>query len=189
MTPTLSGRRSTEHAACRCRLRSVQDLKFEVATERDWPGIWAVLTEVVRTGDTYMYPPEISEAEMRRAWMPSDFEPRRIVYVAREGHEIVGTAYLRPNMPGLGDHVANAGWAVSANRRGRGVGRSFAAFVIADARARGYQAMQFNAVVASNTGAVLLWESLGFRFIGTVPSAFRHRTLGNTAVHVMWKEL
>ena len=173
----------------------MNEVRFEIAGERDWPGIWAVLAEVMRAGDTYMYPPEISEAEMRRAWMPSpphEREPRRVVYVAREGQrggDVVGTAYLRPNMPGLGDHVANAGWAVSARRRGRGVGRAFAEHVMADARARGYRAMQFNAVVASNTGAVLLWESLGFKIVGTVPGAFRHARLGETSVHIMWREL
>nr|WP_258545072.1 hypothetical protein [Micromonospora provocatoris] len=34
------------------------------------------------------------------------------------------------------------------------------------ARADGYRAMQFNAVVATNTRAVELWRSLGFEVIG-----------------------
>jgi hypothetical protein len=49
--------------------------------------------------------------------------------------------------------------------------------------------MQFNAVVATNTGAVALWQSLGFDIVGTVPGAFRHRTQGRTAIHIMHREL
>ena len=39
------------------------------------------------------------------------------------------------------------------------------------ARESGYAAMQFNAVVATNTDAVKLYESLGFTVVGTVPRA------------------
>ena len=49
--------------------------------------------------------------------------------------------------------------------------------------------MQFNAVVASNTRALRLWESLGFEIVGTVPDAFRHATQGATAVHILYREL
>ena len=61
---------------------------------------------------------------------------------------------------------------------GRGVGRALAERVLADARAAGYRAMQFNAVVETNTGAVALWESLGFRILATVPEAFDHPSAG-----------
>ena len=40
-------------------------------------------------------------------------------------------------------------------------------------RANGFAAIQFNAVVSTNTGAIKLWESLGFETIGVVPDAFR----------------
>ncbi len=46
--------------------------------------------------------------------------------------------------------------------------------VLDEARRRGYRAMQFNAVVEVNSRAIALWQSLGFRIIGTVPGAFRH---------------
>lgn len=39
------------------------------------------------------------------------------------------------------------------------------------ARANGYRAMQFNAVVETNTRAVALWRSLGFEVLTTVPEA------------------
>jgi hypothetical protein len=40
-------------------------------------------------------------------------------------------------------------------------------------RENGFAAIQFNAVVSTNTGAIKLWESLGFKTIGVVPDAFR----------------
>ena len=45
--------------------------------------------------------------------------------------------------------------------------------MIAWARAAGYRAVQFNAVVETNTAAVRLWQSLGFGIIGTVPEGYR----------------
>ena len=168
------------------------ELSFHRATDADWPGVWLIFREVVAAGDTYMYPPGISEGEARALWMPDDAgATRRVTYVARLGDAVVGTAYVRPNAPlgGPGDHVCNAGWMVSPACRGHGIGRRFAEYVIEHARAAGYRAMQFNAVVESNSGAVGLWLSLGFRIIGTVPGGFRHPTLGAVGVHVIWREL
>ena len=50
------------------------------------------------------------------------------------------------------------------------------------AAADGYRAMQFNAVVATNAGAVALWRSLGFTVVGAVPDAFDHPTHGPVAL-------
>ena len=61
--------------------------------------------------------------------------------------------------------------------------------VIDEARDLGYLGMQFNAVVASNTRALRLWQSMGFEIVGTVPDAFRHSTDGLTPIHVMHLKL
>jgi ribosomal protein S18 acetylase RimI-like enzyme len=49
--------------------------------------------------------------------------------------------------------------------------------------------MQFNAVVETNTGAVALWRSLGFRVLATVPEAFLHPRAGYVGLHVMHRAL
>jgi GNAT superfamily N-acetyltransferase len=72
---------------------------------------------------------------------------------------------------------------------GRGIGRRFAVHVIDEALRLGFTGMQFNAVVATNTGAIALWESMGFDIVGTVPDAFRHSTEGPTAIHIMYRSL
>ena len=48
--------------------------------------------------------------------------------------------------------------------------------------------MQFNAVVATNTGAIALLES-GFRVLATVPEAFDHPTEGPVGLHIMHRPL
>ena len=154
----------------------------------DWPDIWPIFHAVVSAADTYPYPPDISEGDARTAWL-SNRAARRITYVAEVDDVIVGTAYLRPNQPGLGDHVANAGWMIAPSASGQGIGRLFALYILEEAVRLGYQAMQFNAVVATNERALRLWTSMGFDIVGTVPDAFRHATNGPTDIHIMYKRL
>jgi L-amino acid N-acyltransferase YncA len=161
---------------------------FRLAAPEDWPAIWEIFREVIRSGDTYAFPPDMPEAEAREAWL-FDGAGNRHTFVALLDDAIVGTAYLKPNQIGLGDHVANAGWMVAARAAGRGVGRRFAEYVLDEARRVGFQAMQFNAVVATNTRALALWESMGFTVIGTSPEAFRHSQRGLVDVHIMYQKL
>ncbi len=163
------------------------------AVADDWPAIWTIFSDVVTGGDTYMYAPDIDEAAARAAWLHLDDigAGRRVrtTFVALLDEQVVGTALLAPNQPGLGDHVANAGWMVAPKLAGRGIGRAFASAVIDEARRLGYRGMQFNAVVASNTAAIGLWTSLGFEIVGTIPDAFRHARRGDTPIHVMYRRL
>ncbi|HVG68949.1 MAG TPA: GNAT family N-acetyltransferase [Gaiellales bacterium] len=72
---------------------------------------------------------------------------------------------------------------------GRGAGRVLGERVLDQARADGYRAMQFNAVVESNARAVALWQSLGFHVLATVPEAFDHPTDGLVGLHIMHRPL
>lgn len=128
------------------------------------------------------------EDEARSLWMRTN-SGREATFVARLDGDIVATAYVKPNGVGRSDHIANAGWMVSPAHQGRGIGKVFAGYVIDHARGLGYHGMQFNAVVATNTAAISLWESLGFEMVGTVPDGFRHTTEGLVPVHVMYRRL
>ena len=161
---------------------------FRVATNDDWPGIWKIFAEVVSAGDTYAYPRDISEDEARSLWL-HDGDGRRFTFVALDGDDVVGTAYMKPNAAGPGDHIANAGWMVRPDHAGRGIGRAFAEHVVERARLEGFLGMQFNAVVSTNERAIRLWESLGFEVVGTVPDAFRHPKAGPVPIHVMYRPL
>jgi len=105
------------------------------------------------------------------------------------GGTVLGTAETHPNQGGPGAHVANAGFMVDPAHAGRGVGRALAVHVLEQARADGYRAMVFNAVVETNTGAVALWRSLGFEVLATIPEAIGHPTAGYVGLHVMHRRL
>lgn len=162
------------------------DVTLRVAEPQDWPAIWPIWHRVVSAGDTYTWDPGTTEEQARALWMPP---PPAVTLVAERDDAVVGTALLKPVQPGLGDHVANAGFMVDPDRAGGGIGRALAEFTLDEARRRGYRAMQFSAVVASNVRAVGLWESLGFAIVGTVPEAFRHPRDGLVGLHIMHRTL
>ena len=154
-------------------------------TEQDWPAVFAIFAAVVAAGQTYAYPEALSSDEARALWTQ---EPGRTV-VAVDGSTVLGSARAGPNRPGRGAHVATASFMVDAAHGRRGVGRALGEDAIAWARAAGYRSMQFNAVVETNVAAVRLWQSLGFRIIGTVPEAFDHAQHGFVGLHVMHRSL
>jgi L-amino acid N-acyltransferase YncA len=160
-------------------------LTIRRAAPDDWPALWSIFSAVVAGGDTYTFAPDTPEANARRFLLG----PGTDCFVAERGGEIVGTYVLRPNQPGLGAHVANAGYMVRPGEFGGGIGTAMGEHSLVEARAAGYRAMQFNAVVSTNTRAVALWERLGFRIIGTVPEAFRHAREGYVALHIMHRAL
>ena len=142
---------------------------------------------MVAAGDTYVWEIDaMSEADARAVWM---LPPPAEVVVAVDEGRVVGTGEIRPNQVGRGAHVANASFMVAPDCAGRGIGRALAVEVLDRARAAGYRAMQFNAVVATNTRAVALWESIGFTVVGRVPGAFRHAREGDVDLLVMHRWL
>jgi GNAT superfamily N-acetyltransferase len=157
------------------------------ATAEDWPAIWTFLREIVAAGDTYAYDPDLSEARAREIWLLEP--PARTVVAAAPDGSILGSAKMNPNQGGPGSHVASASFMVDPAHAGRGVGRALGEHALDWARAEGYRAMQFNAVVESNTRAVSLWRSLGFEILATIPDGFRHPTDGYVGLHVMYRRL
>jgi Acetyltransferases len=149
----------------------------EVMPKTDWTRIWPILRDVIRAGDTYAFPPNTDEMLARKYWL---LPPPATVFVGvnEEDDTIVGTSFVRPNQPGLGSHVANAAFIVAPKAGGQGVGRALAEHAIAWARQKNFSAMQFNFVVSTNSRAIALWKSLGFKIVGTLPEAFQHQGLG-----------
>ena len=161
-------------------------MEIREATEADWPAIWPIIEAVVRAGETFTYPRDMDAAFGRTLWV----QPAPgVTLVAVEGGRVLGTAKTGPNHMGPGSHVSTASFMVAAEARGRGVGRALGEAVVARARAAGYRAMQFNAVVETNRSAVRLWQALGFEIIGTAPEAFDHPTEGLVGLHIMYRRL
>lgn len=160
-------------------------MQIRPAESTDADAIWAIWCEVIATGEAYAYDETTSRDKALDFWLTSS---SCCWVVEREG-SVIGTYYLRPNQPGRGDHVANAGYMVARAGQGRGAGRLMGEHSIVQAQQLGFRAMQFNFVVASNTAAVHLWEQLGFNVIGRIPAAFRHATLGDVDALVMHRSL
>jgi GNAT superfamily N-acetyltransferase len=152
----------------------------------DWPQVWSIVREVVRAADTFTYDPTMTADQAYGIWVEPP--PSRTV-VAHDGDSILATAHMNTNRPGPGSHVATASFMVAADARGRGIGGALVRDALDWARSRGYAGMQFNAVAASNTSAVELYERHGFAIVGSVPGAFEHPTLGRVGLHVMYVEL
>jgi L-amino acid N-acyltransferase YncA len=152
----------------------------------DWAAIWPFFHEIVSAGDTFSYDLDTSEPEARSMWMLAP--PDRTSVAVVDG-VVVGSANMYPNKGGGGAHVASASFMVSSAATGRGVGRALGEDMLAWARAQGFRAVQFNAVVSSNTRAVGLWKSLGFEVLTTVPEGFHHPTLGYVGLHIMYQKL
>jgi GNAT superfamily N-acetyltransferase len=157
------------------------------ATCDDWAAIWPFLRRIVAAGETYCYDRDLREDRARRLWLLEP--PGRTVVAVEAQHDVLGTAKMHPNQGGPGAHVATASFMVDPAHARRGIGRVLGEHVLAWARAEGYRAMQFNAVVETNTGAVALWRSLGFQVLATVPEAFHHPVHGYVGLHIMHRHL
>jgi ribosomal protein S18 acetylase RimI-like enzyme len=152
----------------------------------DWHSLWPILKGTFAAGDTYAFSPESTEKETFKAWIGTPLA----TYVALGGSgEIEGTYFLKPNQPGLGSHVCNCGYVVAPQARGRGIATAMCEHSQAEAVRFGFRAMQFNLVVSTNTGALRLWQRLGFHIVGKLPGAFRHVQHGYVDAFVMYKQL
>lgn len=160
-------------------------MKIRPAEDVDFEDIWPIFQEVVSAGDTYGFDPATSKEDAYQIWMKTPGH----TYVALENDKVLGTYYLKSNFTGPGAHVCNCGYMVSSDARGKGLATKMCEHSQQMARKLGYLAMQFNYVASSNTGAVRLWQKLGFDTVGTLPKAFSHPTLGYVDALVMYKWL
>lgn len=161
-------------------------LKIRQATKTDDDALWAILEPIIRAGETYPFPRDMSRDAVLAYWC----DPNHTPFVACDADgAILGTYFIRTNQPGGGAHVCNCGYAVAANSTGKGVARTMCLHSMEYARTQDFKAMQFNFVIASNTRAVSLWEHLGFTTIGRLPDVYDHPSLGYVDALVMFQKL
>jgi GNAT superfamily N-acetyltransferase len=169
-------------------------LNIRPATDSDRDAVWEIFREVIAAGDTYPLNPSISREDGLAYW----FQKAAHIYVVEldwlnqsssRQAQIAGSYALHPNQSGGGAHVANAGFIVSKEARGQGIGRAMGEHCLKEARRLGFRAMQFNFVVSTNESAVRLWQDLGMNIVGTLPGAFRHPQKGYVDVYVMFQSL
>ncbi|MEQ9404389.1 MAG: N-acetyltransferase [Cyclobacteriaceae bacterium] len=155
------------------------------ATNQDHDNVWTIFSEVIRSGDTYVFAPDTPREDLDKLW----FAPYMRTFIFEDDHKILGTYFIKPNQSGLGSHIANAGYMVHPEAHGKGIGKQLCEHSLETAKVLGYKAMQFNIVVSTNEVAVSLWEKYGFTIIGTIPNGFNHQQLGLVDAYIMHRDL
>jgi len=126
-----------------------------------------MLEPVFRAGDTYAIDANVSREDALAYWCMHH------AYVAELNGEALGTFYIRPNQQGGGAHICNCGYITARLSEGQGVGRAMLSFSLTEAKQLGFEAMQYNFVLANNTRAIATWFKAGFEEIGRIPRAFK----------------
>jgi len=158
-------------------IRPVQD--------SDEDALWAILSPILAAGESYALPHDMTREKALAFWRG----PGYAVFVAEDEGRVVGTYFLRPNGQGGACHVCNCGYATASGLEGRGIASAMCAHSLAEARERGYRAMQYNFVVSANVRAVALWQRHGFKVVGQLPKAFHHPKQGYVDAFVMFRDV
>ena len=161
---------------------SSDEIRIREALADDRQAVAAIAQEVVDDGRVFVFE-AVSDA------IDYWYSPGGHVFVAVRDGETLGTYVVKPNQKGRGAHVANVGYMVRKSARGLCVGTAMGAHSLDAARALGFRAIQFNMVVATNAGAIRVWEKLGFETAGRLPGVFRHPELGYVDALVMFRTL
>lgn len=155
------------------------ELALEHAGPADQAELFEVWMEAVREGGAFPRRPPVTDAEFRGAWM----QGMTAVIAARVDGRMAGSYFLRSAYPGLAGHIANAGYLVHSDFRGKGVGTALAEDSFEEARSHGFDAMLFQLVLESNPSA-RLWRRLGFEEVGRIP-----KVVDGQAALLFWREL
>ncbi len=164
---------------------ALKEIQIRPALDRDFDAMWPIFQTLVARGDTYAFGADTGAEVCRAFWFGAGVQS----FVALIGERLLGMYRLSANQPGHGGHVANAAFMVDPGAQGVGVGSLLGRHCLERARECGYLAMQFNFVVSTNIGALMLWKKLGFAVVGTLPKAYRHAQLGYVDAYVMYQLL
>jgi GNAT superfamily N-acetyltransferase len=126
--------------------------------------LFSIFADIVARGEGFPQQPPLTRLVFEDVWV----RPVTLVAGAMRQGTLLGAYYLKPNLPGLGSHIANAGYVVDRRHRGLGLGRLLVEDSISRAPLAGFDAIQFNFVFADNP-ARSLYEDLGWRVVGEVP--------------------
>lgn len=141
--------------------------KYKTSDMVDAMNIW---NEVVREGIAFPQDVELTENDADNFFQSQSFTG---VAVNDETREVVGLYILHPNNVGRCGHICNTSYAVKSDKRGLHIGEQLVKDSLKVGAELGFRILQFNAVVATNSHALHLYERLGFTQLGKIPQGFR----------------
>lgn len=138
--------------------------------DADLPHMITIWNDIVEEGMAFPEEEPLTIEEAR-----SFFAEQSYTGVADDNGEIVGLYIVHPNNVGRCGHIANASYGVKAGQRGKRIGERLVVDSLERAKSLGFRIMQFNAVLATNEGAIHLYKKLGFTPLGLIPGGFRQK--------------
>lgn len=159
------------------------DVVLDATTDADIDELLTLFRAIVVADEGYPQHPD--EPLTRDDFLTYWIAPAAVGRVARSAFDgrLLGAYTMKPNGVGRAAHVANAGYIVAVDARGRGLGTALVEDSMVAARGAGFDALQFNFVFASNP-ARRLYERLGFVDVGKVPDV-----IDGEPVHIYWRRL
>lgn len=133
----------------------------------DIPELITIWNTIVKEADAF---PQVTNLKEEEA--ANFFATQTYTGVAEYEGEVVGLYILHPNNVGRCGHIANASYAVKSGMRGYKIGEPLIRDSLRKGKEFGFQLMQFNAVVSTNSVAIHLYEKIGFHKLGVIPKGF-----------------
>lgn len=143
------------------------DIIIREYQEEDIPSIVSIWNTVIEGANAF---PQVTLLKPEEAKV--SFASQSFVGVAVCEEEILGFYLLHPNNVGRCGHIANAAYVVKKSDRGKHIGEMLVRDSLIIGHELGFQIMQFNAVVSTNSVAIHLYEKLGFQKVGIIPKGF-----------------
>jgi L-amino acid N-acyltransferase YncA len=154
-------------------------------TPEHLPELLVIWNEIVAEGTTFPWIEPFEVENLLEVFKSED----TVGCAVDERGAILGMFHVHPNSEGRCAHIANCGYMVSRAARGQGIGRLLVQSSLEAARREGYKGMQFNAVVVTNPAALALYQSEGFKILGTVPNGFLLKSGAYADMHIMYQPL
>ncbi|KAF6235494.1 hypothetical protein HO173_006177 [Letharia columbiana] len=152
----------------------------------------------IEKGDTYPMMTSMSVSTFGTYWFQNfgaimllgEVESVEQVWEMEDGGEgwektCLGSFYVKPNYPGRSSHICNGGFLVTEAARNKGVGRLMGEGYLEWAPKLGYTYSVFNLVYETNVASCRIWDALGFKRIGRIPSCGNLRSSPNELVEAI----
>jgi L-amino acid N-acyltransferase YncA len=171
------------------KLEDGSRIQFVLANDRDIEPLRRLYRVIVDEGTSYPHNQFPSDEEFQDYWVRG--KSTVLVYLADRVRDerMLGAFYLKPNWPGRARYVANAGFIVAPEWRGKGLGWLLGVTMLRYAKDLGYRSVLFNLVFSENVTARQLWQKLGFQELGIIPGAVLKNDGTFQDAIIMWRSL